>query len=217
MYWWTGFGGNSTFCESIWVCRCPKHFISICFTFSPLVLKPPVLKIAPCVFKFDSGPSDEKEVIRWDWYKNTKTTQTCLIRGMFTILAEATAANGTKRWKKNDNYTDSELILHNFHNVAPEALESLPLLLPKVFSNLIWINLFLRNIRNNCREHFIFQTWQDMFFSLWITLLFPNLWLRPVLRRLRWCKQSPAKQFINVSIAKGTADLGCIECFLDSI
>ena len=86
------------------------------------------------------------------------------MRGMFTILAEATAANGTKRWKKNDNYTDSELILHNFHNVAPEALESLPLLLPKVFSNLIWIKFFFVNIRNNCREHFIFQNWQDMIF-----------------------------------------------------
>ena len=147
--------------ESIWVCRCPKHFISTALAF---FFKPPMFKIAPCVLKFDSGPSDKEKVKRWAWYKNTKTAQTCLMRGMFPILAEATAANGTKRWKKNDNYTDSELILHNFHDVSPEALESLPLLLPKVFSNLIWINLFLRNIRNNCREHFIFQNWQDMIF-----------------------------------------------------
>ena len=89
--------------ESIWVCRCTKHFISICFTFLTVlvfVLKPSVFKIALCVV-FNSRPSDEEEVKRWARYRNTKTTQTCLIRGMFTILAEATAANGTNRWKTN--------------------------------------------------------------------------------------------------------------------
>ena len=122
--------------ESIWVCRFPKHFISTALAF---FLSRPCSKSLRVFSNLIVGPVIKK---RWAWYKNTKTTQTCLMRGMFTILAEATAANGTKRWKKNDNYTDSELILHNFHNVAPEALESLPLLLPKVFSNLIWIYFF---------------------------------------------------------------------------
>ena len=132
--------------ESIWVCRCPKHFISICFTFLTVlvfVLKPSVFKIALCVV-FNSRPSDEEEVKRWARYRNTKTTQTCLMRGMFTILAEATAANGTKRWKKNDNYTDSELILHNFHN---------------------WLHLKHWRACRFCFQKF-FQTWYELNFSL---------------------------------------------------